>query len=140
MLEHGCRVSLSKPPTDTRKFPSPPSEPGALLAASVCTTPFSLCLVYWGKSNQLARQFRLPLMSLRDLMSVVRPSDLVAADSILDAVTYHADPNRWSGDPLMVRSFEGGGRAFLTVHGRVDLYRWGWQLVICVCVCYFLTC
>eukprot|EP00903_Cladosiphon_okamuranus_P008085 g7795.t1 len=53
--------------------------------------------------DELARHFRLPLMSLRDLMSVVRPSKLVAADSILDAVTYHADPNRWLGDPLMVR-------------------------------------
>lgn len=41
-------------------------------------------------------------MSLRELMSVVRPSELVAAESILDAVTYHADPDKWSGDPVMV--------------------------------------
>lgn len=35
-------------------------------------------------------------------MSVVRPSELLAAELILDAVTYHADPDQWSGDSLMV--------------------------------------
>ena len=53
--------------------------------------------------RQLSVHFRLPLMSLKDLMSVVRPSGLVAAELLLDAVTYHADPGKWSGDPLMVR-------------------------------------
>ena len=54
-------------------------------------------------SSQLSVHFRLPLVSLRDLMSVVRPSGLVPAELLLDAVTYHADPGKWSGDPLMVR-------------------------------------
>lgn len=60
-------------------------------------------------------------------MSVVRPSELVAADSILDAVTYHADPNRWSGDPLMVRLEE----AFSIVCGGVFLFWWGCLTVYC---------
>ncbi|CAN0421543.1 unnamed protein product, partial [Hapterophycus canaliculatus] len=42
--------------------------------------------------HQLARHFRLPLISLRELMSVVRPSGVVPAEAILDAVAYHADP------------------------------------------------
>ncbi|CAB1116084.1 unnamed protein product [Ectocarpus sp. CCAP 1310/34] len=53
--------------------------------------------------HRLSRHFRLPLMSLKELMSVVRPTNLIAADAILDAVTYHADPTRWTGDCLMAR-------------------------------------
>ncbi|CAN0320701.1 unnamed protein product [Laminaria digitata] len=53
--------------------------------------------------DELSVHFRLPLVSLRDLMSVVRPSGLVTAELLLDAVTYHADPGKWSGNPLMVR-------------------------------------
>lgn len=107
----------ASPPRNKHAQPSHPllsATPLPCRPAPVCTpranTLFfsaSLLGVFFG-TRQLARQFRLPLMSLRDLMSVVRPSQLVAADSILDAVTYHADPNAWSGDPLMVRW--GGGR------------------------------
>ncbi|CAM9249654.1 unnamed protein product [Scytosiphon promiscuus] len=53
--------------------------------------------------EELSRHFRLPLMSLRELMSVVRPSGVVSAEAILDAVAYHADPRHWSGSPSMVR-------------------------------------
>ncbi|CAM9491162.1 unnamed protein product [Ectocarpus fasciculatus] len=55
------------------------------------------------EASCLSRHFRLPLMSLKELMSVVRPTNLIAADAILDAVTYHADPTRWTGDCLMAR-------------------------------------
>ncbi|CAM9846281.1 unnamed protein product, partial [Ectocarpus sp. 8 AP-2014] len=55
------------------------------------------------RRRHLSRHFRLPLMSLKELMSVVRPTNLIAADAILDAVTYHADPTRWTGDCLTVR-------------------------------------
>lgn len=53
---------------------------------------------------QLAPHFRLPLISLRELMSVVRPSKLIPSESLLDAVTYHSDPEQWSGNPKTVSS------------------------------------
>lgn len=41
-------------------------------------------------------------------MSVVRPSSLVPAEALLDAVTYHSDPELWSGDSLMVSFYVPG--------------------------------
>lgn len=46
---------------------------------------------------------RLPLIALRDLMRIVRPSGLVSPEQLLDAIEYHADPVDWRGEPSQVR-------------------------------------
>lgn len=69
---------------------------------------------------QLAPHIRLPLISLRDLMLLVRPSNLIPAESLLDAVTYHSDPIQWSGESIMVS--EGRNRGGGAVRGNVLLH------------------
>jgi hypothetical protein len=43
-------------------------------------------------ATNVCKHLRLPLVSLRDLMKVVRPSGLVPLEQIMDAVEYVADP------------------------------------------------
>jgi hypothetical protein len=55
-------------------------------------------------ARRMAGLIRLPLIPLKDLMRTVKPSGLVPADLLLEAVSYHADPTDWKGPVDMVRA------------------------------------
>mmetsp|Transcript_767 Transcript_767/g.1612 ORF Transcript_767/g.1612 Transcript_767/m.1612 type:complete len:267 (-) Transcript_767:377-1177(-) len=69
------------------------AHPLLLQRPSPSPSPSSPALQRKEAATNISRHLRLPLMSLREIMKVVRPSGLVDLNQLMEAVDYHSDPS-----------------------------------------------